>query len=64
MTWARKAKEGHLAHLDVRGLLDQRDFLGVPDPLATQVSLALQPECWKPDTHMALASYNSEWKAI
>ena len=56
MTWARKAKEDHLAHLDVRGLLDQRDFLGAPDPLATQVSLALQPECWKPDTCMALAS--------
>lgn len=41
VTWARKAKEDHLAHLDVRGLLDQRDFLGAPDPLATQGNLVL-----------------------
>ena len=41
MTWEREAKEGHLAHLDVRGLLDLREFLGVPEVLAIQVSPGL-----------------------
>lgn len=38
MTWERKEVEGHLAHLDVRALLHQREFLGIPEALATQVS--------------------------
>lgn len=41
VTWEREAKEGHLAHLDVRGLLDLREFLGVPEVLAIQDSLVL-----------------------
>lgn len=41
VTWEGKEKEGRLVPLDIWGLLDLREFLGVPEVPATQESRAL-----------------------
>lgn len=38
VTWGRKEKEGHLAHLDIQGLLDLMESPEVLEVLATQGS--------------------------
>lgn len=40
MTWEGKEKEGYLAPLDIRGLLELREPLEFPEVLATQVSVS------------------------
>lgn len=39
VTWEGKEKEGYLAPLDIRGLLELREPLEIPGVLATQVSV-------------------------
>lgn len=45
MPWEGKEKEGYLAPLAIRGLLELREPLDIPEVLATQESQALM-EIW------------------